>query len=74
MFHLWARQAAQMCSGFWFYLKLALVRGKGLAELALAAGLELDHCPQRHRGLTLLEVNSSLEVGSEEGPPFVCAL
>lgn len=27
---LWA---AQMCSGFWFYLKLALGRGKGLAEL-----------------------------------------
>lgn len=38
--------------------------GKGIAKL-LAAGLELDHCPQRHRGLCLFEVSSLLGVGKD---------
>lgn len=57
-----------------FFFKLTLVRGEGNCQTVLAADLELDHRPQRHRGLILFEVSSLLEVGSGEGPAFICAL
>lgn len=65
---LFTSWAAQMCGLFY---KLTLVRGEENCQTVLAAVLELDHCPQRHRGLILFKVKFVTRNG-ERGRTCFC--